>query len=878
DILCPIELDGADAIVITVDSMKNVDCFAGNDGNIFISVTGGQPMYNFQWFNGAGMMFSNAEDLVGLIAGNYTPVVTDANGCTATLASPIQISEPDQLTVSVMIEDVSQAGSDGEIALDVNGGTPGYSYTWASTTGDPLPGINPLTGLNSGSYDVTITDANGCTLVESNIVLEGDIAIQANLTDPTCAGSNDGQILITPINAGGLVTYTWTTTDGSGLVEGAQNQLSLTAGTYFLTIEDANGSIASDVFVLTDPPPIVVTNVDINNESGSGCNGSINITVEGGTGSYTYEWSNWESCQDFTDLCKGQYSVIIKDENNCILVAGEYSVTAGPLLPGTITQENVTCNGGSDGSISLDVLGGCPVYTFDIGIDPKINSEEGEATFSGLPAGAYALTITDAANSTPIIYNFTITEPNPIEVTVNQLVNNTDPVNCNGSININVIGGNGDYDYEWSTGEISQDITDVCDGNGEISVVVTDSDGCTASLGGLFIELGLTASLQATNVTCMDEQDGSILTTVDGGTAPYTYTWSNNQTDPDIFGLEPGTYTVTIEDASNNTVVESATISSPSSAITINAEVTQPVGSNANGSIELAVTGGWSGYSYSWTGPDGPISGGTLLAGLTSGTYTVIVTDANGCEESMSYSLFGGELMIQVNTTGAGSCIGDVGTADAIVEGGTGQYTYLWSNGFNTNIIGGLTPGVYSVTVTDSNGLTGTGAGQVASFATLTVNLEVEDVTGSILAIANGGNAPYTYLWNNDNNDTTPEIVNQASGDYAVVVTDADGCTAVGQGTITSGTCDKVRRVISPNGDSRNDEFIVACAQRFDVRLEVFNRWGQLVFTMDNYDNSWEGTDQSGAPLPEDGYFYILEFTNSEGQEEQIKGALTLVR
>ena len=125
---------------------------------------------------------------------------------------------------------------------------------------------------------------------------------------------------------------------------------------------------------------------------------------------------------------------------------------------------------------------------------------------------------------------------------------------------------------------------------------------------------------------------------------------------------------------------------------------------------------------------------------------------------------------------------------------------------------------------------------------------------------------------------TTPDIVNQPSGDYAVVVTDANGCTAIGQATITSGTCEKVRRVISPNGDSRNDQFIVACAQRFNVRLEVFNRWGQLVYVAENYDNSWEGTDQAGEPLPEDGYFYVLQFVNSEGQEEQIKGSLTLLR
>jgi len=195
-----------------------------------------------------------------------------------------------------------------------------------------------------------------------------------------------------------------------------------------------------------------------------------------------------------------------------------------------------------------------------------------------------------------------------------------------------------------------------------------------------------------------------------------------------------------------------------------------------------------------------------------------------------------------------------------------------------SNTIGGLAPGNYTVTVTDaSGGLTAVGTGTVEELVEITIDLEVDELNSNIISTVSGGTAPYTYSWNDPDFSTTRDLMDVPSGTYTLVISDANGCVNQATVELLAGPCEKVRKVISPNSDGFNDEFIVSCANRFDIELEIYNRWGQLEFMAANYSNNWVGTDMEGAKLPEGGYFYVIRYQDSEGQTQQIKGSLNIV-
>lgn len=276
---------------------------------------------------------------------------------------------------------------------------------------------------------------------------------------------------------------------------------------------------------------------------------------------------------------------------------------------------------------------------------------------------------------------------------------------------------------------------------------------------------------------CNGASTSSISLTALGGTAPYTYLWSNGAVTKDITNLAAGTYTVTVTDAQGCTMTTSATITEPT-IVSLNAVPTNSTCGFANGSINLTVSGGVTPYTYLWS------NGITTedLSGMLAGTSTVTVADANGYTKDTNATVLdtnGPTLSTtQVNVLCNGAATGSI---DLTVNGGTAPYTYLWSNGATTQDVSGLLAGAYTVTVTDANGCTKSTSATITEPPALVLSTTQVNVTcfegsnGSIDLTVSGGVAPYTYLWSNGN--TTQDISNLVVGTYTVTVTDANGCT-----------------------------------------------------------------------------------------------------
>ena len=884
----PITLVQEGSPVITVDAINQPTC-SDDTGSILVTVTDGTPNYTYVWTDINAVNISGQEDLLNIDAGSYILTVEDANGCIAT-TDVIVITAPDAVTVSVnTIMPASSDNDDGAITMNPpSGGTAPYTYEWTNSAGAFVNNTLDLTGLAMDLYTLVVTDVNGCTTLTTALV-EGSFTIppsQVQITNVTCAGGDDGAIDISIFGGTAPYTYFW---DNGEITEDLAN---LTAGEYCITVTDASGLLAFGCWTVIAPDQLTIQTTDITHETGNGCNGSIDITVDGGTAPYTYVWSNGDDNQNPVDLCKGAYFVTITDANGCIIVSNQIDVFPPPMTIEDPIIINEICAGDCSGSINLTVFGGCAPYDFALtnnatGAMTTATDLDGiNETLADLCPSSYSLVVTDSdasVNTPALAYSFTILEGDVIDVALVSIIDNTGGPDCNGAINITPSGGSGSYTYLWSNADPSEDPTNLCSDGNPYSVTVTDNvTGCIGILTNLLVnDLAYVSEFEVTNVTCFGDSDGAIdLITVIYGTAPYTYEWSSGEATQDINNKEAGPYIVTITDGNGNTSIASFDISGPSQPLEATViSTTDPTGTIPNGAINIGVTGGWGNYSYNWS------NGATSmdLGGLFDipECYTVTVTDGGGCEAILS-SICLEAIILEDNAEQAEiSCNGE---ADAficsMIQGGAGApYTYLWNNGATEDCVYDLEPGTYTLTVTDANGLTNEFSYDIEEPDTLQVSFTTEASTATATAI--GGTGPYEYTWNTNPQSVGPTISDQPTATYAVVVTDANGCMFIGEVEITEeigGDCDEVRTILSPNGDGRNDNFLILCARVSDINLEVFNRWGQLVYEATNYDNSWEGTDQSGNVLPEGGYMYVITYKDSDGKEKQAKGHLTLIK
>lgn len=748
-----------DSIISSIGSSIDVSCFGGNDAYAVAGGLGGTTPYTYLWSD------NQVQDTArNLSAGQYRVTITDAQGCSDTVS--VQINEPTPLQTSISTSaNVSCNGlSDGSATVSANGGTSPYTYLWSDnqTTANAA-------NLSAGNYSVTITDANACTSVESITLTEPNVlsSTLATQIDVSCNGFSDGSAKVTM--SGGTTPYTYLWSDN----QTADSAINLSAGNYSVTITDANGCTESANVTISEPAILTTSTQLINHLSCYQANdGAAYATANGGTTPYTYNWSNNTANDSISSIAAGTYVVTVTDAQNCT-ATDTIQITEPDSLQSSITDTVfVSCNGGNDGSAEVTALGGTTPYTY------TWSDNQTTQTASNLSQGTYQVTVNDA-NGCTTISTVTITEPPLLTASISATTN----VSCNGLSNgravVTANGGTLPYTYLWNDNQQLDTASNLSAGS--YSVTVTDNKGCTATANIIINEPAqLTVSnASSTDVSCNGGNDGQATVNISGGTTPYSYLWSDNQTTATANNLTEGTYTVTVTDDLGCSIIDTIIINEPP-ALSSTISSTSNISCNgaADGSVTVSATGGTQPYTYNWNNNATTAN----IQNLNPGTYVVTITDANSCTKLDSVSISQpNALTSSISNSTNVSCFGLAdGTAAVTISGGTTPYTYFWSNNATANNIQNLSAGTYRVTVTDNNNCRLTDSVTITQPNQLTSTLNGQDIScfgrsdGTISASVNGGTAPYSYDWSTNSSNST--IGNLAEGTYTVTITDINGC------------------------------------------------------------------------------------------------------
>jgi gliding motility-associated-like protein len=751
-------------LTLALVQQTNISCFGGTNGAFTVQGGGGTPPYAYQ---SGTANFVPTGQFTGLSAGTYVVTIRDANACTQTLT--VTLTQPQPLQNQFSAKNIScRDGADGSLTSTVSGGTPPYGYLWS--TGETTPGISNLT---VGTYSLTITDANGCVLTQSATLTQPatPLALSTTQQNLACHGQPTGTINLTV--SGGNPPYVYQWSNG----QTTEDLANLPAGSYTVSVTDANGCVRTLGTTLTQPTPLALTGTSTAVVCNGQSNGTASLTPSGGTLPYSIVWNTGSTAFTLTNLPAGTYTATVTDGNACT-ATGSVVVSQPTPLQLSHTRQNVSCFGQTDGSINLVVTGATPPYTY------QWSNGQTTEDLSGLGAGTYGVQVRDANNC---LASTTITITQPALLTASTTGTS---IACNGqatgTIQTLVSGGTASYTYAWNpAGPATPTRTNLVAGT--YTVTITDAQGCTTvATRTLTQPSAISISLQAQNVLCNGQSTGSIATTISGGTPPYTYAWSTGSSSVNLANLSAGGYTVTVTDANNCQQTASVTLTEPPVlSSTINMLPVRCHGEFSGGATVVPV-GGVPPYVYLWsTGATGP-----SLVNIGAGSYSVRVTDANGCTTSTSTVVTQPAPLVAVlDSVRNIPCKGEINGVLAVSgQGGTGPYTYrLGASGIvqTTGVFSGLPVGTYTILLEDANGCTTTLTRTLTEPAkTLTLDsISVKEVTcagdrdGSVVVHASGGTPPYTYSFDGGTDFIAfGGLVGLGGGVYQVLVRDANGC------------------------------------------------------------------------------------------------------
>ncbi len=806
-----------DSLLVTLD-LTAASCSNTIDGTAAAIATGGTGNVTYQWNNNA-----TTATLSSLPPGIYAVTVTDENGCTNSASS--EIISPDPLIVrELTIQNVDCFGnSTGRAVVEVSGGTMPYEYLW----NDPLGQTSETAMLLSiGDYEVQITDQNNCVTTASVIITQPDpLELSVDWTDVNCFDSTDGTAIANATGGTAPYQYQW----NDNLNQTTRTALGLNAGVYNASVTDANNCKIDTIFEIQQPIAPITGRIE---QTFIGCHAAAEsearIIVEGGTGSnYAFEWSNGQTSATATNLDTISYKVIVRDENSCVDTFAIEKIEDHPPISININGNKPSCFGYADGVTAVTrVEGGTGTgYQFEWNTTPISTTQ----LVSGVMGGRdYTVTVTDDQGCVGIKTR-ALDQPSPIVITTDS----TDVI-CYGERSgaasiIDITGGNGTYQYQWSTDTLN-DTTAVLTNLpvGSYEVTVTDEKGCFTSKTVQVVqpeELQLTHEMQAT--TCNGSADGAIKIAINGGIPSYQLLWSTNALNSKIDGLTAGTYTITVTDANNCELVEAIDVTQPDP-IDINiSQLPITCAGGRDGGIEINAAGGTVPYAYSIDNKN--FRGSPTFLGLSANAYDVFIKDRNGCESFTSIQLQDPpafEVTIQ--------------PTQQIVELNKGENIQLFAEA--TNAIGKV-EFVWSPSYIDT-----------------------------IMTIS------CTECFN-------PTVSPNATISYELYGVDEGGCEATDiiQIRVSKNRTILVPTGFTPNGDNLNNKLLVHGTQGTVIKtFRVFDRLGELVyeatdFPVNNDATGWDGTFR-GSELPSGVYVWYLEAEFDDSRTEIFKGSTMLIR
>lgn len=625
--------------------------------------------------------------------------------------------------------------------------------------------------------------------------------------------------------------------------------------------------------------------------------GHIILDVQGGVAPYTYRWNTLQTTKDRTDLYSGTYTVVITDAVGTVHTERIVVQPPYPLILNPVEKKDASCSSGKDGSAKINVkVGRGEPYkvTWSNGL-----TDTWEAT--NLEPGFYSVTVADK-------FNCDVTTTFEIKAASEgmQVSEAIQDLGCsgqsNGSINLSVKGGQAPYTYKWSNGSTSEDLNNIT--AGDYSVIVKDLTGCSFQASysvKAATQMGVKETIQPES--CAGAGNGAIQVNVQGGTAPYTYKWSNGHNTSILTDINAGDYSLTVTDALGCTVEKKFALGTDSALeIEMLDQTNSECAGSSAGSIHLAIKGASGKYTTKWS--DDP-SAGLNRENLPAGTYHLSVSDESGCNVSKSFAIEEAKaLQARIETTLDVDCaIGAItGVAWVSIQGGMQPYQISWSSGEEaTREINFYSSGSLKVRVTDALGCTSQTEVRVNfpsqinksgrldfDYRKLEISSEPEvQVDEEIIFESVISDDFIGWEWSfgdgNASKEKDPIHIFQASGMFEVTLTAYDiyGCSSIEKNIIQVNTPLEfitIPNAFTPNGDGLNDTFIPKLRAVTTFSMDIFNTWGEKMYSVSGLESKgWDGIYQ-GQVSPPGNYLYQITYTSRDGEQFTRTGGVTLIR
>ncbi|MEA3448702.1 MAG: gliding motility-associated C-terminal domain-containing protein, partial [Bacteroidota bacterium] len=813
-------------------------------------------MDNYLWSNG-----EHTETIDVNATGSYILTVTNDNGCTSSDNKFVNIHNPPAINLGP-----DQSVCETETPIELNAGS-AELYAWNTGSNEQYLEIN-----STGNYSVTIADQYGCTNSD-NVIVNVDAMPNATIvSDPHCC-IDDDEFTLLAMTSGG----TWS---GIGITDADEGTFSpaiagIGSSQVLYTITQGECTALSGIQIQVHGlPPVEI--VDLTSPLCHGdANGSITVSSPGTT-EPNFTWPNVGYGPEINDLIAGDYTVIVEDAYGCKNTEDIVLDEPAPVDASFSNIDHVSCYGGSDGSATIVGTGGTPPikYYWNTGWELP--------TLPNVEAGEYTVSVIDYHNCMTV-KSVQITEPEPL--TVNETVSHVQCGQNGGSITLNPSGGTPAYNINWShPGFEGTEQTNLPQGTYVVSI--QDANGCTVNANMIVYTVGnIDVNINEINsIECQGDNDGQLHVYSTDAVEPTEIMWNTGNTNDTISDLYPAIYSATISDALGCTGNDNHNLTSPEP-IEIHF-ITESVtchGDNDGMAVAIPTGGTWP-YQFNWEG----MYDNDTISNMPPGNYDLTVTDANNCTaKSNVYIPEPAPLNANILHHDI-TCYGyHDGKALAEAYGGTEPYDYLWSfNGLTShnNELSNLGEGNYDLHIEDEHGCAFDTSLIITQPPPLVVDYTYENPScianddGSVEFEVSGGTPPYNYNASMATQNL-PYFEGLSEGNYSFTITDANGCSQELETIVLIDNpvdCIKIPDAFTPNGDNVNDTWIIENIEMFPNHVvQVFNRWGQVVYFKKYGNEPWDGTYRdTHRKVPTGPYVYVVDLHN--GMEEKT-GTVTVI-
>ncbi|MDF1697018.1 MAG: gliding motility-associated C-terminal domain-containing protein [Saprospiraceae bacterium] len=722
------------------------------DVELVLIVSGGNGPYSYLWNTG-----SQNDTLFDLGTGVYTVAVTDFSGCISLDTFVI-----DSIPILELDFELNPAGCDGveggAVNMSINNGVGPFDILWSN---DSI--TEDLIDVDQGWYFVTITDNYGCIIEDSIEVLSNtDIQIEETILPVNCSGENDGTISLEISEGQGPYMLTWSNGDDAMIID------SLAPGHYVVTVIDAVGCSKIEEYNVSVNSNVSITATTTNSLCFGEDSGSIELEITNAI-DFSLLWDDGSTNENRYNLSPGEYEFALIDSFGCFY-SDQFVLTEGIEINYESVLLNPDCNGANNGLISISPTTASFPIAYEWSTGDTLNQ------INNLIADIYYLTITDDLGCSKVD-TFILSENSDLQLE-EMVVDNLCYGQSNGSISLEISGGEEPYSILWNTNENSESLENLS--TGEYSVTVIDGNGCETNQIYLITSPDSLYIHEAIELPLCSQESGLIKIEGVGGLSEYSFLWSTGEVTSEIEILPGNSYSVSMTDGNQCTVMQEYIIESISELEITTASIVNPSSANNDGAISINVEGGTPPYSISWS--DGQM--GSVANSLGFGVITVTVVDANNCIKTLSFTLESSPLIFQSVVT-HNLCYDDcMGQVELQIEGGVEPYVINWSNGQTQAAAIDLCNGKYWATLTDGSGAElVTEEYNIVSPDQISIIGQTQDIScfetqdGEISIQIQGGNGPYEAMWSNSGLGQTIEGLD--AGMYNVTVIDDNGCLVI---------------------------------------------------------------------------------------------------